>query len=175
MKASQNPFRINIGFLINQPIGYSRDIPFDLEGIELGENLCLHSLTGNLTLIRNQDGFRSQAVFDGVVDNECGRCLDRFAEKIHSEFEEYFTFPFTETSDDEIQVPEDGNVDFAPIMYDYLLIEMPINPVCRDDCKGLCDVCGANLNKTTCKHVYKSREIENSKTETGLESKEKPI
>jgi uncharacterized protein len=44
-------------------------------------------------------------------------------------------------------VPEDGNIDLEPIVYEYLLLEIPINPVCREDCKGLCDICGENLNE----------------------------
>ena len=150
----QNPFRINIGFLINQPIGYSREIPFELDEIEMGDNQTIHNLIGSIILIRNQDGFRSQAIFDGELDSECGRCLKKFKEKIHSEFEEFFTFPFVETSEDEIQVSEDGNVDFAPIVHDYLIMDIPPNPICSEDCKGLCDICGVDLNQTTCEHVH---------------------
>jgi len=156
LKATQNPFRINIGFLINQPIGYSREIPIELDKLVLSEDLTVRELKGTITLIRNQDGFRSQAIFDAEIDNECGRCLEKFSHGIESEFEEFFTFPFVESSDEEISVPEDGNVDFTPLVHDYLLMEIPINAVCKDDCKGLCDVCGINLNNKTCGNEKKS-------------------
>lgn len=51
-----------------------------------------------------------------------------------------------------MKIPEDGNIDFGPILREYLLLEMPIKPLCKPDCKGLCTVCGENLNLTTCEH-----------------------
>jgi uncharacterized protein len=47
---------------------------------------------------------------------------------------------------------EDANIDLEPIVREYLLVEVPINPLCRPDCKGLCTICGADLNETTCEH-----------------------
>jgi uncharacterized protein len=152
LKSSLNPFRINIGFLINQPIGYSRALPFDFPEIKIGGEILIQNFSGTIDLIRTQDGFRAQAVFDGELENECSRCLETFREKIHSEYEEFFTFPHVDSSDDEIKVPEDGNIDFEPIIYDYVLMELPINPVCKPECKGLCMVCGQNLNQKLCEH-----------------------
>ena len=160
MKATRNPFLINIGFLINQSIGYARAIPFQHDEFDFGDGFIVRKLEGEIELIRNQDGFRSVAEFKGYIDNECGRCLEPFHEKIHGTFEEFFTFPFTEPSDDEIQVAENGNVDFKPILHDYILVEIPINPVCKPDCKGLCDICGANRNQIDCGHEHTSDDEE---------------
>jgi uncharacterized protein len=164
VKPTRNPFLINIGFLINQSIGYSRAIPFESEEFDFGNGLVVKKLAGEIELIRNQDGFRSVAEFEGYVDNECGRCLESFQEHVHGTFEEFFTFPFVEPSDEEMQVPESGNVDFKPILHDYILIEIPISPVCKPDCKGLCDICGANRNTTNCghKHIHDDEEPANT-------------
>jgi len=152
LNPSQKPFRINVGFLINQPIGYSRVLPLEFDEINMGDGLYLHEVHGSIDLIRTQDGLIAQTKFDAEVKSECSRCLEPFQEKIHSEFDEYFTFPFVETSGDEINVPEDGNIDFEPILHDYMLIELPINPLCRPDCRGLCSICGQNLNRAVCEH-----------------------
>jgi len=154
VKSTRNPFLINIGFLINQSIGYSRIIPFEFAEFDFGDGLIVKQLEIKLELVRNQDGFRSLVEFKGSFSNECGRCLETFQEIVQGEFEEYFTFPFVETSDDEIQVPESGNVDFQPILHDYILIEIPINPICKPECKGLCDICGVNLNIEDCGHEH---------------------
>lgn len=175
MKSTRNPFQINIGFLINQPTGYSRAIPFDFTQFELEDELFIHQLNGVIDLIRTQDGFRSQAVFDGIVDSECGRCLEKYKEKIHSEFEEYFTFPYVDPSDDEIPVADDGNVDFAPIIHDYLLMEFPANPVCREDCKGLCDICGVNLNHEICEHDHNHAANEEMANKLDLDGAKKAL
>ncbi len=160
MKSTRNPFLINIGFLINQPIGYARAIPFDLEEVDFGDGLAVDQLNGEMRLIRNQDGFRSKGIFSGSIANECARCLEPYQERLNVEFEEFFTFPLVESSDDEIQVPESGNVDFKPILHDYLLIEIPINAVCKPDCKGLCDICGVNRNIKDCGHEHKKMDDE---------------
>lgn len=160
MKATRNPFLINIGFLINQSIGYSRAIPFTVEEIELDDGLVVSQLEGEIELIRNQDGFRSQVTFKAFTQNQCGRCLEPFQEELTGTFEEFFTFPFVEASDDEIKVPESGNVDFKPILHDYILMEIPINPICKVGCKGLCDICGANRNQVDCGHSHTHDEEE---------------
>lgn len=152
MNPSQKPFRINIGFLINQPIGYSRVLPFELDEIDVSDGLFLRAVDGSIDLIRTQDGLIARTMFDAEVESECSRCLTSFQKKITSEFEEFFTFPHVDSSEDEINVPEDGNIDFEPILHDYMLMELPINPVCRPDCRGLCSICGQNLNDALCEH-----------------------
>jgi len=163
VKATRNPFFINIGFLINQSIGYTRAIPFAVDTFDLGDGVLVSDLEGEIELIRNQDGFRSQVTFTAHLQNQCGRCLEAFQEELNGTFEEFFTFPYVDASDDEIQVPESGNVDFKPILHDYILMEIPINPVCKADCKGLCDICGANRNLTDCghKHAHEDEEPTN--------------
>lgn len=49
-------------------------------------------------------------------------------------------------------IPEDGNVDFAPLVREYLLLEVPIKLLCRENCRGLCPECGENLNVSLCEH-----------------------
>lgn len=174
MKSTLNPFLINTGFLFNQPIGYSRVIPFEMEEIDLGDGLVIAQLSGTIELVRNQDGFRSQADFSGLIDNECGRCLEPYQGQVHSQFEEFFTFPFIAASEDEMQVPENGNVDFLPILHDYILMELPISPVCKPDCKGLCDICGVNRNLKDCGHTH-SNEDEEKAFQLDLESLKKTL
>jgi uncharacterized protein len=42
------------------------------------------------------------------------------------------------------------HLDLRPLVRDALLLELPIAPLCRDDCRGLCPTCGADLNEGTC-------------------------
>jgi uncharacterized protein len=165
LNSSQKPFRINVGFLINQPIGYSRVLPFKLEKIDI-EDESLRNFNASIDLTRTQDGLIAQVVIDAEVESECSRCLEPFQNKISSKFKEFFTFPYVEASEDEIKVPEDGNIDFEPIIHDYLLMEMPIKPVCQSDCMGLCDICGQNLNQSVCEH-YQNRKLGDDTIGTG--------
>jgi len=153
--SSSNPFLINIGFLINQPIGYSRELPFDFDEIVLGGDLRLQDFHGSLTLNRTQDGLRARALFESRAQSECGRCLVLFLYSIQTEFEEFFTFPYVQPSEQEIKIPENGNIDFEPILYEHIQVGFPINPVCRENCRGLCSICGYNLNDGGCEHDLK--------------------
>ena len=49
-------------------------------------------------------------------------------------------------------VPEDAQIDLRPLLREYALLEIPINPVCKPDCKGLCPICGEDLNLRDCGH-----------------------
>jgi len=159
VNSSNRIFRFNTGFLINQPIGYTREIPIDLERHSFDPDLIVKKFNGCLALNRTQNGFRVQADFSAITSTECGRCLDNFDLNLHTIFEEIFTFENHPLSEDEYIIPEDGNVDFEPYIRDYLLLEIPINPLCKPDCRGLCAVCGQNLNIADCEHKPRDMEL----------------
>ena len=71
---------------------------------------------------------------------------------LHTEFEQIYTFENHPLSEDEVTIPADGHIDFESLIRDYLLMEIPFNPICQEDCLGLCSICGQNLNKKICEH-----------------------
>jgi uncharacterized protein len=62
--------------------------------------------------------------------------------------EELFAYPASNIS--EFSVGADANLDLAPLLRAEVLIEMSHRVFCREDCRGLCLTCGANLNRETC-------------------------
>lgn len=83
---------------------------------------------------------------------ECRRCLravDRVLEVPVREL--YRQRPARESEDDEDTYPLSGELlDLAPMARDAILLELPVSPLCRDDCAGLCPTCGADLADGTC-------------------------
>ena len=156
MNHTARPLRINVGFLVNQAPGFQREIPLEFESYKFEEDFEVGDLRGLITLARTQNGVRALADVEGNIPMDCGRCLEPFTQELHSEIEEIFTFAHRPLSEDEAIIPEDGNIDFAPIIREYLLLEVPFTPVCRPDCRGLCAICGQNLNNGNCEHVEKS-------------------
>jgi uncharacterized protein len=63
-----------------------------------------------------------------------------------------YTFPANADKDTEMVLPDDLRIDLAPLIREYLHLDMPINPICKSDCKGLCPICGENLNQLSCNH-----------------------
>ena len=155
MNHTGQPLRINVGFLVNQPPGFHREIPFEFESYELDEEFTVGKLNGTITLARTLNGVRALVDVYANFPLECGRCLEPFTQELHSEFEEIFTFSNRPLSDEEAIIPEDGNIDFKPILREYLLLEIPFTPICRPDCRGLCNICGQNLNDEICEHMEK--------------------
>jgi uncharacterized protein len=83
---------------------------------------------------------------------ECVRCLVEFQQPLHTEFSELYAFNSHSVSESGLILPDDGNIDLAPLVNEYMLLEIPIRPLCRPECKGLCIICGADLNTEPCEH-----------------------
>jgi len=69
---------------------------------------------------------------------------------------------FAQRSQDDLDmiIPDDGYIDLGVIFREYLLLEIPINAVCKPDCKGLCPECGQNLNENMCKHFLDKSDVQ---------------
>jgi uncharacterized protein len=148
------PLRINVGFLLNSPIGTYRDIHFEYPEITLKPDLNLTNLVGVARVGRTPQGILVQGEFQGEAPAECVRCLTEFVQPLHGKFDELYAFDKRSVTDSGLILPEDANIDLEPLVRDYLLIEMPISPICKEDCKGLCTVCGENLNETNSEHYH---------------------
>ena len=105
---------------------------------------------------RTPQGLLVQGEFSGKKGEECVRCLAEFYQPLNTIFDELFAFSHRSASELGLILPEDANIDLEPLVREYFFIEVPINPICRPDCKGLCVVCGEDLNQTTCEHVTRS-------------------
>jgi len=149
---SRYPLRINVGFLLNQPIGYSREIHFDCPQIKLDEDFSVQNLTGVAHVNRTPQGVLLMAEFEAQMDVECARCLTTMVYSLHTQFDELYAFDNRSTTEAGLLLPEDGTIDLAPLAREYLLLEIPISPVCKPECKGLCPVCGEDLNQSVCEH-----------------------
>jgi uncharacterized protein len=146
------PLRINIGFLQNQPVGTSREIHFETPDFKMADEFDPSELRGLIRVSRTPQGVLAQGVFNTTIQAECVRCLEEFNKPLRTVFTELYSYHSHPTTDTSMVIPEDGNVDFAPLVREFLLLEVPIKLLCREDCIGLCSVCGENLNLTTCEH-----------------------
>lgn len=148
----RRPLRLNVGFLIKSPIGTSRDFNFDFATMQLGEDLSVREFIGTARFDRTQQGLLLQGEFSAEADLECVRCLEAFSQPLKWSFTDLYAFDKRSISESNLLVPENGQIDLEPLLREYALLEIPISPVCKPDCKGLCPVCGENLNKTDCGH-----------------------
>jgi len=148
----RHPFRINVGFIVHQEVGYKREFSFEFEQIQITDDLDLRLFEGVSSIGRTPQGLIVQARFSAKITLECVRCLNEFSQKINWMFTELYAFNEKNVSESGLILPEDAHIDLEPLIREYALLEIPIKPICRPDCKGLCAVCGEDLNKNDCGH-----------------------
>ena len=152
MANPRKPFRINVGFIVHEEIGYSHKFPLEFEKAVLGEDLTLENFEAMIVIDRAQQGLVVQGEFSAGTTLECVRCLNPFDHSLHGEWTELYAFSEKSVSESELLMPEDGHIDFAPVLREYALLEFPIKALCKPDCKGLCIECGQDLNEKDCGH-----------------------
>ena len=87
---------------------------------------------------------------DYLLSGNCARCLEPVEQKKHQEFTHTVVRKLNQQQDDDYIVCEDGVLDLDTVAQDDILLELPIRMLCSEDCKGLCPICGCNLNKEQC-------------------------
>jgi uncharacterized protein len=145
--------RLNVGFIIHETVGYSRDFPIELPLVRIPPDLELIDLVGVLRVTRTAQGLLVQGKLAASSLAECGRCLEGFSQPLRIDFTELYAFNANSATDSSLFVPDTGKIDLAPVVREEMLLAFPINPLCRPDCKGLCAVCGENQNRITCNHT----------------------
>ncbi len=91
-----------------------------------------------------------EALLKAFYKNECARCLEPLEEELEISLVEKFFPPAAQNIDEEALVYEGDFIDIKSLVSDSLLLEQPIRVLCKDDCHGLCPVCGKNLNLEDC-------------------------
>ncbi|MEG0323674.1 MAG: DUF177 domain-containing protein [Raoultibacter sp.] len=93
---------------------------------------------------------------EGTTKTSCARCANSFEFPVTGDIEGYYLLSEDaeapeDMDDDEFEyLPKDHVIDLKPLIEAALLIEVPLVPLCDDDCKGLCLKCGADLNEGPC-------------------------
>lgn len=110
-----------------------------------------------------------EAVSEGVLvtgtltaplRGECGRCLDPVSESLSVDVCELFAYPDsltdTTTEQDEVYRIVGDHLDLEPVVRDGVVLGLPLTPLCRPDCSGLCPECGLRLDDLESGHAHES-------------------
>ncbi len=92
----------------------------------------------------------SCAKADASIETACARCTKPFVEHVSFAFSERFVKGESDAAEDETYSYSGDELVLDKAVLDNLFLELPIAGVCREDCKGLCPVCGADRNTTQC-------------------------
>ena len=122
----------------------SADQKFPISGIK-PFNLCLTNDNNKRLLISGD------TTLDVVIP--CDRCLEDVVTTFHIEIERQLNLDEGKVicrEDEELPFLEESCLDVDRLIYDEILVNWPTKVLCKDDCKGICSVCGQNLNQQDC-------------------------
>jgi uncharacterized protein len=110
-------------------------------------------------LRKDHEKIRLTGRIESMLDLSCGRCLDGFRIPVDTTFDLLYLPAAAEPTAVEREVEaddlgtsyyRDGVVDLADLVREQIVLALPMKPLCRDACRGLCVECGTNLNTGTC-------------------------
>jgi uncharacterized protein len=112
---------------------------------------------------------RMEAVVEGVlvsgtvtapIVGECSRCLDPVTGEITVEVQELFAYPDSATDAsadaDEVRRLSGDLLDLEPVIRDAVVLGLPLSPLCRADCRGLCPTCGIRWEDLPGDHTHET-------------------
>ncbi len=112
------------------------------------------------TVSRSKDTVEIVGEASTTLELACSRCLEGYPLDVTARFDLTYR-PVVERREgsDEVEVAEEdidtayyaeGRIDLAELVHEQLYLALPMKPLCKEDCQGLCPVCGVNRNTTTC-------------------------
>jgi uncharacterized protein len=125
----------------------------DLIGVPVGATLAL-----DLRLESVSEGVLVSGTVTAPVEGECGRCLNPISDTLEVSIQELYAYEHSttdETTDeDEVGRLQGDLIDLEPALRDAVVLALPGNPLCREDCPGLCTECGLPWDDLPADHTH---------------------
>jgi DUF177 domain-containing protein len=151
---------VNVAQLLHAPVGTTRSYLLDDDEPELQQELSLKSpIVGTLKLTRTNHGILAEAQYTVEVEQECGRCLDPARSTIVSDIREEILPSYNivtglpvdlDVDPDSPRINANHEVDLTDLIRQDIVVQQPLQPLCRPDCPGLCPSCGLELQTGAC-------------------------
>jgi DUF177 domain-containing protein len=128
---------------VRREVAAPGELGTDVIGIPEGSDLVL-----DLRLEAVMEGVLVSGTVRGRAAGECVRCLEDVSLDVETDLQELFVYPGRTPEgedDEELREFEDDLIDLEPALRDAVVLSLPFQPVCREDCPGLCSECGARL------------------------------
>ncbi|MDE2695722.1 MAG: DUF177 domain-containing protein [Chloroflexota bacterium] len=147
----------NVATLLQEPVGSRRRARLEAEPMASPADRWAAEVSGSVDMLRTMRGVLVLATVQSSPVLECARCLDHFAQDLEFRIEEEFvpvvnlvTGERVEAAEDELRIDEHHLLDLSEAVRQYEQAAIPLQPICRPGCAGLCPECGANRNETRC-------------------------
>lgn len=150
--------RVDVQAALKSP---GEQMPFELEGeVALDgekDGVTLASPIRIKGVVFGAEGLlRARGELETSLSVSCGRCLKAFTLPISAVFDERFA----KEGDEDMYPYRETTLDLSDLARDVIWLQVPIAPVCREGCLGICPGCGADRNTTPCGCVKAARQVE---------------
>jgi len=154
VKAGQ--YVVSVHDLMHKP-GAMRKVELNIVTDEPMANYAIGVVAGSkleidLKMESVHEGIYLSGEVFGEAQGECGRCLDPINGELEVDFQELFAY--SGTSEDDFTV-EDDQIDLEQVIRDAVVLSLPFQPVCNEDCLGLCATCGEKILNQA-QHVHEA-------------------
>jgi len=156
---SMTDLKFNVAQLLREEVGARRNYSFSENALPLDDDTILEQLEGQTRFTRTVTGVLADVSGQGVVELPCTRCLNPARQQIELHFQDEFHSKVEVTTgaplpkpdeEDPFYITENHLLDLGEAIREYALLELPMQSLCKPDCKGLCPICGADLNAGDC-------------------------
>jgi uncharacterized protein len=143
---TKSPYAIDVFDLLHRP-GEMRERSLEIIVPEAFGNAVVGVRAGSILDVELRmeslhDGILVTADVAGVTSGECVRCLIDIEQGVEVEIQELFAYSQDEAFEYEVQT---DTIDLEPVIRDAVVLSLPFQPVCQEDCLGLCPQCGVRL------------------------------
>jgi len=148
--------QINVAQLLKEGVGSTRSFEF---ADVLQVDSCQVNVHADLTLLRLKRSVLVTGRADARTGQTCSRCLREFELTLPLKIEEEFVqsvdvesgLPLEVAAEpDTFTIDEKHIIDISEALRQYLILALPMKPLCQPDCPGLCPVCGRDLKEAEC-------------------------
>ncbi len=117
----------------------------------LDQDLEIDFLRGEIQFTRVNNGIYAQGHLHAQTHLTCVRCLEPFSYPLDFDLAELYVFSRQGHVEEQVYlIAPDGTIDITEPVRQQIWISLPLRPLCRSECRGLCVLCGANLNHESC-------------------------
>ena len=150
--------QINVSQQLKAPIGSMRSYKVN-EIVNIASNGSDSVVQGEVKLIRTDRGILAKVILDTEVEVTCSRCLSSFSCPLTLNFEEEYLPTVNIITGIPLSLPDEPGcftiderhiLDLTEAIRQYILLAIPMKPLCHVNCAGLCPNCGHNLNQEPC-------------------------
>jgi uncharacterized protein len=151
---------IRLDHVVDEPLDWQTTLAFDTTGFSQGDLEAVSEVACRGRLTPMFPDILLQATLSYTQTLRCNRCLESFEIPVTSDVSLVLQVRETKTRTETVELEEDDfgflqlpepEIDIRSLVFEQLQLSLPMKPLCRKDCLGLCGGCGTDLNHGECK------------------------